>query len=279
MERTYETVEVTREDQIAWVRFNRPEKRNAFSPQLNRDMVEVLWDLHGDDSTTVLVLTGKGESFSAGMDLKEYFREQEGSETAFLRARYDARTWMYELLRYYPKTTIAAVNGWCFGGGLQPLVSCDLAIAAEEARFGLSEVNWGILPGGSVTQDIALTMNYRDALYYILTGKAFDGQEARRVGLVNDVVPGAQLEDAVRELVADLSKLNPAVLRSAKETYKFARSMPEDEAYDYVSAKQAQLRGRDPEQGRRRGMSQFLDDKSFRPGLGPYERQQAGSSS
>jgi feruloyl-CoA hydratase/lyase len=271
--RTYETVKVEREGEIAWVIFDRPEKRNAFSPQLNADMVEVLWDLHGDPDITILVLTGEGEAFSAGMDLKEYFRAQEGDETAFLRARWDARMWMYHLLRYHPKTTIAAVNGWCFGGGLQPLVSCDLAIAAEEASFGLSEINWGILPGGSVTQDIALTLNYRDALYYIMTGKTFDGARAKEMGLVNDVVPLADLKDAVRDLAAALSKLNPAVIRSAKETFKLARSMPEDEAYDYVSAKQAQLRGRDPEQGRRRGMSQFLDDKSFRPGLGPYARE------
>jgi feruloyl-CoA hydratase/lyase len=273
----YETVEVEREGEIAWVTFNRPDKRNAFSPQLNADMVEVLWDLHGDDSVRVLVLTGAGEAFSAGMDLKEYFREREANETAFLRARWDARMWMYHLLRYHPKTTIAAVNGWCFGGGLQPLVSCDLAIAAEEASFGLSEVNWGILPGGSVTQDIALTLNYRDALYYIMTGKTFDGRRAKEIGLVNDVVPLADLKDAVRSLAADLSRLNPAVIRSAKETFKFARSMPEDEAYDYVSAKQAQLRGRDPEQGRRHGMRQFLDEKSFRPGLGPYARPNSGA--
>jgi feruloyl-CoA hydratase/lyase len=270
---TYETITVEREGEIAWLTFNRPEKRNAFSPTLNAEMVEALWELHGDPTTTVLVLTGAGEAFSAGMDLKEYFRERESSETAFMRARWDARTWMYHQLRYFPKTTIAAVNGWCFGGGLQPLVSCDLAIAAEEASFGLSEVNWGILPGGSVTQDIALTLRYRDALYYIMTGKTFDGRRAREMGLVNDVVPLAELKDAVRSLVADLSRLNPAVIRSAKETFKFARSMPEDEAYDYVGAKQAQLRGRDPEQGRQRGMSQFLDEKSFRPGLEPYARQ------
>lgn len=272
MATTYETITVEIDEQIAWLTFNRPDKRNAFSPTLNAEMVDALWGLWGDESTSVLVLTGAGESFSAGMDIKEYFRASEGDETAFLRARWDARQWMYHLLRFFPKTTIAAVNGWCFGGGLQPLASCDLAIAADDAQFGLSEVNWGILPGGSVTQDIAMTLNYRDALYYILTGKPFDGKRAAEIGLVNSSVPQAELMDAVRELAADISKLNPAVLRSAKEAFKLARNMPQDEAWDYVGAKAAQLRGRDPEQGRKRGMSQFLDEKSFRPGLGPYAR-------
>ncbi len=81
---------------------------------------------------------------------------------------------------WFEKPTIAMVNGWCFGGAFTPLVSCDLAIAAEEATFGLSEINWGILPGGNVTRAVAEVMSHRDALYYIMTGLPFDGAEGGR---------------------------------------------------------------------------------------------------
>jgi trans-feruloyl-CoA hydratase/vanillin synthase len=139
---TYETVEIQRGEGITWVILNRPDKRNAMNPTLNREMAQVLERLEGDDETHVLVLTGAGDSFSAGMDLKEYFREVEGKSFGAQRQlRFDAQLWQYHKLRMFPKPTIAMVNGWCFGGAFTPLVSCDIAIAAEDATFGLSEVN------------------------------------------------------------------------------------------------------------------------------------------
>ena len=144
------TVRVEMDDGIAWVELNRPEKRNAMNPTLNSEMVEVLLALDADDACGVLVLTGAGDAWSAGMDLKEYFREVDGGpEHVQRRVRRDAAQWQWRLLRTYAKPTIAMVNGWCFGGAFTPLVACDLAIAANEATFGLSEINWGIPPGSS----------------------------------------------------------------------------------------------------------------------------------
>jgi len=91
------------------------------------------------------VLTGAGDAFSAGMDLNEYFREVDAAPAHVQRkVRRDAALWQWRLLRTYAKPTIAMVNGWCFGGAFTPLVACDLAIAADEATFGLSEINWGL---------------------------------------------------------------------------------------------------------------------------------------
>ena len=136
---------------IAWVSFNRPEKRNCMNPTLNRQMGRVLDELEHRADVGVLVLTGEGTAWSAGMDLKEYFRETEAQGLgAVRRAQREAYTW-WRRLRWYQKPAIAMVNGWCFGGAYGPLFACDLAFAAEEARFGLSEINWGILPGGGVT--------------------------------------------------------------------------------------------------------------------------------
>lgn len=272
-DRTYETVKVEKENGVTWVILNRPEKKNAMNPQLNRDMCDVLADLEHDPETQVLVLTGAGDAWSAGMDIKEYFAANDRDPAAMSRARWDMQVWQYHKLRHFPRVTIAAVNGWCFGGAFTPLVSCDVAIAAEEAVFGLSEVNWGILPAGYVSRDLALVMGYRDALYYTLTGETFTAQQALDMKLVNKVVPRAQLREAVLAQAEVFKRLNPHVLRSAKEAFKHCIDMNFEDAFDYLLAKLHELRFRDPEQGRSEGIRQFVEEKTYKPGLAPYPRR------
>jgi len=268
----YQNVKVEREAGITWVILNRPEKRNAMSVGLNDDMVDVLSELEGDDETQVLVLTGAGDSFSAGMDLRDYFRAMDqAGPAARARARWAMATWQYHKLRNFPKPTIAMVNGWCFGGAFTPLCSCDLAVAAEEATFGLSEVNWGILPGGYVSRDVAAVLSYRDALFYIMTGRTFNGKKAAELKLVNYAVPRDRLREDVVALATELKGKNPATLRAAKQAFKMVREMDWEQAFDYLGAKQDQMRFNDPVGGREKGMRQFLDDKSYRPGLGAFD--------
>jgi trans-feruloyl-CoA hydratase/vanillin synthase len=273
-EHPWENVLVEFDEGIAWVALNRPAKRNAMSPALNREMVDVLDMLETDERCRVVVLTGAGDSFSAGMDLKEYFRETDQlAPAARYRVYRDAGTWQWRRLRLYPKATIAMVNGWCFGGAFTPLIACDLAIAADEATFGLSEINWGIIPAGNVTKAVSTVMNSRDALYYIMTGKTFGGARAAQMGLVNESVPRAALRDHTRALALTLLEKNPIVLRQAKVAFKQAREMDWDMADDYLMAKQEQGRFQDPERGREQGIRQFLDEKSYKPGLGAYRRE------
>jgi trans-feruloyl-CoA hydratase/vanillin synthase len=263
------------EQGIAWVILNRPEKRNAMSPKLNQEMLRVLDELELDERCGVLVLTGAGDAFTAGMDLKEYFRASDPlPPIEAARIKRQATDWMWRKLMYYAKPTIAMVNGWCFGGGFTPLVACDLAIAADEAIFGLSEINWGIIPAGNVTRAVAAVMNQRDALYYIMTGETFDGIKAAKMGLVNESVPRAQLRDRTRVLARTLLAKNPTVLNAAKLAYKYCRDMPWELSDEYLLAKQAQTIASDPEKGRQKGMGQFLDEKSYRPGLGGYRREE-----
>lgn len=269
-----ENVLVQFEDEIAWVTLNRPEKRNAMSPALNDDMVRILDDLEVDDRCGVLVLTGAGESFSAGMDLKQYFRETDQLPPVQQhRIRRSAAQWQWRMLPNYAKPTIAMVNGWCFGGALTPLVSCDLAIAADEATFGISEVNWGIIPSGNVTRAIAQTMNHRDAMFYILTGEPFSGVKAAQMGLVNESVPLASLRQRTVEYAKMLLGKNPATLRACKAALRTVQGMPWETSNEYLTSKAAQLRQMDQEGGRAKGMKQFLDDKTFRPGLQTYRRE------
>ncbi|UJW77407.1 p-hydroxycinnamoyl CoA hydratase/lyase [Rhizobium sp. SL42] len=257
---------------IAFVTLNRPDKRNAMNPALNKRMMEVLEDLEADERCGVLVLRGAGQSWSAGMDLKEYFRENDGKgRAAVLKSRRQSGGWWNRLM-YFEKPTIAMVNGWCFGGAFTPLVACDLAVAADEATFGLSEINWGILPGGNVTRAVAEVMNHRDSLYYIMTGENFGGQKARDMGLVNESVPLADLETRVRAICATLLEKNPVVLKAAKDTFKRVRNMPWELADDYIYAKLEQMLFLDKSNGRAEGLKQFLDDKTYRPGLGAYKR-------
>jgi len=269
----WQTVKVDVDGGIGWITLNRPEKRNAMSPTLNREMIDVLETLELDDDAQVVVLTGAGESWTAGMDLKEYFRETDGKpEIMQERMRRDCSQWQWKLLRMYSKATIAMVNGWCFGGAFSPLVACDLAIAADDAVFGLSEVNWGIPPGNLVSKAVADTMGHRQALHYIMTGDTFTGKEAAAMGLVNKSVPKAELRDAVVALAAKLLEKNPVVLRHAKIGFKRCRELTWEQGEDYLYAKTDQSNYRDPEKGRKEGLKQFLDDKTIKPGLQSYKR-------
>lgn len=266
-----ETVAYTVEDGIAWVRFNRPEKRNCMSPKLNRQMMRVLDTLEYDDSVGVLVLSGEGTAWSAGMDLKEYFRENEAKGLGATRkAQSEAYGW-WRRLRWYQKPTIAMVNGWCFGGGYGPLHACDLAFAAEDAQFGLSEINWGILPGGGATKVATNLLNMRNAMYHALMGENIDGKTAAAWGLVNEAVPLDKLQARVAEVANVLLQKNPVALKATKDAVRRVMEMTYDNAEDYLIRAQEAANSFDNE-GRKEGIKQFIDDKTYKPGLGAYDK-------
>jgi trans-feruloyl-CoA hydratase/vanillin synthase len=268
-----ENVLVEFEDGIAWVTLNRPDKRNAMSPALNEEMVRVLDALETDDRCGVLVLTGAGDSFSAGMDLKEYFRATENApHVQRFRTYRTAGNWQWRMLMNYYKPTIAMVNGWCFGGAFMPLIACDIAIASEDAVFGVSEVNWGIIPGGNVTKALSMVISRRKALYYILTAETFDGRKAAELELVTEAVPAARLRERTAEVARTLLRKNPQTLRQAKSAFNNIEDMNMETAADYLTAKNDQLTLIDPDRGRAKGIKQFLDEKSFKPGLQEYKR-------
>ncbi len=269
----FTTVKIAFEDGIAWVTLNRPDKRNAMNPTLNREMMDVLDALEVDDRCQILVLTGAGEAFSAGMDIKEYFREvDKATPIEVMRVQRASMGWQWRRLMFFPKPSIAMVNGWCFGGAFTPLVSCDLAIAAEDAKFGLSEINWGIIPAGNVMRAVADRMSASDAQYYLMTGETFDGRQAAAMKVVNEAVPREKLKARTTALARELMKKNPHVLSAVKIAWRRVKEMSWDVSEDYLYAKAQQCYSTDPEQGRKDGMGQFLDDKSYRPGLTNYRR-------
>src|SRR4030088_3359710 len=210
----YECVKVRVQNGIAWTALNRPEKRNAMSPQLHYDMDAALARLEVDDNAKVVVVTGEGGNFSAGQDLKKFFRELEKNPGERKKAAAAANRWRWERLYGYDKPTIAMVHGYCVGGAFMQLLACDFAVAAEDASFSLSGVHWGVLAGALVSKVVADMVLPRHALYYACLGEAFDGNEAVRIGMVNFAVPLAKLEEATIELAEKLKKKSPAVLRA-----------------------------------------------------------------
>lgn len=266
-----DTVAYTVENGIAWVKFNRPEKRNCMSPKLNRQMMRVLDELEFNEDVGVLVLTGEGSAWSAGMDLKEYFRETEKQGLGAVRKSQSEAYGWWRRLRWYQKPTIAMVNGWCFGGGYGPLFACDLAFAAEDAQFGLSEINWGILPGGGATKVATSLLSMRNAMYHTLMGENIDGKKAAEWGLVNEAVPQDQLKARVTDVANVLLQKNPVALKAAKDAVRRVVDMTYDNAEDFLIRAQEAANHFD-DQGRKEGIRQFIDEKSYKPGLGAYDK-------
>ncbi len=269
---TLENVKIERDGKTTFIILNRPEKRNAMSPQLHLDMCDALDWAEEDEQTQVVVITGAGGNFCAGQDLKLYFRGTEGDPRARVRARRAAHEWRWNKLSRFPKATIAMVHGYCFGGGFTPVIACDFAIAADDASFGLSEVNWGIIPGGLVAWAVTQVMNYRDAIYYSVTGDRFTGKEAGQMKFVNKSVPLANLREETLALARKLEAKSPAAVKYTKEAVRSVRGMSQDQAMDYLNCKSDALKSMDPEKGREKAMKMFLDDKVFKPGLGEFRR-------
>jgi trans-feruloyl-CoA hydratase/vanillin synthase len=252
----YECVKVRVQNGIAWTALNRPEKRNAMSPQLH---------------AKVVVVTGEGGNFCAGQDLKKFFRELEKNPGERKKAAGAANRWRWERLYGYDKPTIAMVNGYCVGGAFMQLLACDFAIAAETATFCLSEVNWGILPGALVSKAVADMVLPRHALYYACLGEPFDGKEAARIGMINYAVPADKLEAATIELAEKLIKKSPAVLRATKQAIRHVRTMDVPQAYDYLAEKGKAIKAADAEDSYNTGLRQFLDEKSYKPTFEPFK--------
>src|SRR5207244_3416961 len=155
-------------------------------------------------------------------------------------------------------------------GPLMQRLACDYAIAADNATFSISDVNWGILPGALVSKAVADTVLPRHALYYACLGEPFDGKEAARIGMVNYAVPPEKLEAATTELAEKLMKKSAAVLRATKQAIRHVRTMDVAQAYDYLAEKGKAIKVADKEDSYNTGLRQFLDEKSYKPTFEPF---------
>ena len=239
----YETILVEKKDGITTIRFNRPKKKNAMSPTLHREMHAALRDLQFDDETQVLVITGSGDAFCAGQDLKEYFYDNKDSVRQTEEIQRISHEWRHQILNTFPKPTIASINGYCFGGAFTIVASSDIAIAANEATFGLSEINFGSIPGGLVAKAISTEMNYRQMLYYSLTGEQFDGKRSVEIGFTTMSVPRAELEAKTLAVANTLKGKDRHALRATKDAFKAVdiRTMSYEDARSWLKARLLQM--------------------------------------
>lgn len=207
---------------IATITVNRSERLNALSMETYQRLREVEADFAQDDALRVAIITGAGDrAFSAGMDLRDF------AERA---ARGEARMEGYGLGQVdHWKPTIAAINGYAYGGGLELALTCDVRIAAENARLGLPEVKRGLFPVTGV-YDLPRLIGRAAALYLCLTGEDIDAQEALRLGLVSQVVPQGELLERAVKLAEGICLNGPMAVQAAKRIIKVGGEMPLTEA-------------------------------------------------
>jgi trans-feruloyl-CoA hydratase/vanillin synthase len=273
----YDTILVDLADGVATLTLNRPEKKNAMNPRLHEEVTHALERLRYDDAARVVVVTGAGDSFSAGMDLKEFFIELKDKPAEYDRITRVSVEWRGRTLRHFPKPTIAMVNGHCFGGAFTIVEACDLATAAEDAKMGLSEINFKMFPGGSVSKSMGNLLRPRDYLWYAMTGRPFTGKIAAEIGFVNFAFPRERLREETMAAAREIAGKDPSALRATKDAYRHSLKMDWDAAMSYASAMEAQHVQRQSDAFRKEGIGDFLD-KKYRPGLGGHEQAGRGKN-
>ena len=222
---SYETLLLERRGRVAVITINRPQKLNALNIQTRTEGAAALEELREDEGVRVVVITGAGEkAFVAGADIAEF----EGRTAVSQRDVMTGRS-LFTAVDTFPKPVIAMINGFCLGGGCELALSCDIRVASETARFGQPEINLGIIPGGGGTQRLTRLVGEGKAMELILTGDMIDAQTAYNLGLVNLVVPAADLETKTLELANRIAEKSPVALRMAKEAVKTAARSGLDE--------------------------------------------------
>ncbi|MEP7384202.1 MAG: enoyl-CoA hydratase-related protein [Gemmatimonadota bacterium] len=215
-------VRVSRDGAVATLVIDRPEKRNALSVAVRRAFLDAFVPLSDDPTVRVIVVTGAGEkSFVAGADIAEF-----ASRTPVDQYRAMRMPSPLEAIERSPKPVIAAINGYCLGGGLELAMACDFRIAAEHATFGQPEINLGIIPGGGGTQRLPRLIGLGYAMRMILSGESIGAAEALRIGLVEEVVPRERLDARVLEIARGIASKSPVALAAAKEATRAALQTP-----------------------------------------------------
>lgn len=210
---------------IATITINRPEKLNALNAAVRSQFVATLARLEENADVRVAIVTGAGEkSFVAGSDISEF-----AGRTAVDQFRVMRKYAVYSAAEAFAKPLIAAVNGFCLGGGCELALACDIRLASERARFGQPEVNLGILPGGGGTQRLARLVGLGQTYKMVFTGEMIGAVEALRIGLVEEVVPPDRLMDRAHELAAAIAKKSPVALQLIKEAIRASARTSLDE--------------------------------------------------
>jgi len=242
---------------VAWITLNNPKRHNALDCEMRQELKALLEDAGKDESVRVIVLKGSGKAFSAGADLRVYL----GLKPL------DAMKWLKEvgtslvitkIIRDIPKPVVAAVHGYCLGGGFELAMSCDIIIASEDAVFGQPEVNVGLIPGGGGSQRLPRLVGEKKAKELVFTGDMVSAKEMMELGLVNKVVPSNKLIDAVNEFAEKIKSKSPLIIAFAKEALNSSLEMNLTEGLRYEASLFTQLFGTEDQ---KEGSKAFLEKR------------------
>ena len=223
---------IEKKDRVATITVNRPDKLNALNAAVRGALIEALGDLLQDKEVRAVVITGAGDkAFIAGADIGE-FKDQRPVDQYRAMQQGD----IYSAVERFPKPVIAAINGFCLGGGCELAMACDIRIASDKAKLGQPETNLGIIPSGGGTQRLPRLVRQGVALRLIYTGEIIGAEYALEIGLVDEVVPHEELTGKVMELAAKIAERSPAALQATKECVRAAWRMPLDEGLKYEKA-------------------------------------------
>ncbi len=244
----YATIIYEKKDGIAKITLNRPEVLNAISPQLLEELEEALKDIASDDTVGVVVLTGAGRAFSAGVDIKG-MGAGAGGQGDVVTTRKRLALDVIEAIENLDKPVIAAVNGYCLTGALELATACDIIVASENASFGDTHARWGLTPTWGGSQRLPRLIGAMKAKEMVFTCDMLTAKEAQQIGLVNKVTPPEKLEETVQELAGKILANSRASIRIQKSLinrglkldYASGLKMAEDESPGATGDSQSRL--------------------------------------
>jgi len=216
MSTTYETILIETRERVGLVRINRPKMRNALNSTVLHELAEALETFDNDPGVGAIVVTGDDQAFAAGADIKEM------ADATAVHMLTRSHIPQFDRLRGIHKPIIAAVSGWCLGGGNELAMACDMIVASETARFGQPEINIGVIPGAGGTQRLTRAVGKALAMEMVLNNRTLTAEEARNFGLVNRVVPIERYLDEALQLADEIAARAPLAVRLGKEAVNHA---------------------------------------------------------
>ncbi|MEZ4711412.1 MAG: enoyl-CoA hydratase-related protein [Caldilineaceae bacterium] len=207
----YENILTRQEDRVGIVQLNRPQALNALNSALMAELMDALRAFDADDDVGCMVITGSEKAFAAGADIKQM------AQASVVEIMNDPFIYYWDQLAAIAKPIIAAVSGWCLGGGCELAMACDMIVASETAKFGQPEINLGIIPGAGGTQRLTRAVGKAVAMEMVLNDRKLSADEARQFGLVNRVAPADQYLESALELAQSIAQRAPVAVRAGKE--------------------------------------------------------------
>jgi len=225
----YELIKIEQDGYVATLTITRPDALNALNERMISEMQDWLRKVWFDDSIRVIIVTGEGKAFISGADIAELatMGVQDGMRKSA------TGQYLMKSFESIPKVVIAAVNGFCFGGGMELALACDIRLASEKARMGLPEVKLGIIPGYGGTQRLARLIGAGRAKQMIFTGEFFKADQCREYGIVQEVYPPEELLTKAKEMASVIASRGPLAVKAAKECVNRGLDMPLSNACDF----------------------------------------------